>query len=215
MVGGQRSGLGSRTPDSKWLITCPFSIQKNGCWPSEKISHAQTASHTQRNRSLSAQIKAMNLSGRLVPNVFQSGCAIAGLLPNIHTSLAAVKRLKLMDSGAIHLIGSRLIEASTHAIEHLPSYLCDHCVYMCVHESTFVVLLLLYKARKAEVSELDTFGRCHQDIPHCNVSATQDEKNGGKLSPFRRQMSQLNVSTPLIPGGSLVTSRVFITCAPC
>jgi hypothetical protein len=27
-------------------------------------------------------------------------------LPNIHTSLAVVKRLKLMDSGDIHLMGS-------------------------------------------------------------------------------------------------------------
>lgn len=42
-----------------------------------------------------------------------------GLSPNIHTSLAEVKRLKLMDSGAIHLIGSRLIEAATSAIERL------------------------------------------------------------------------------------------------
>ena len=32
-------------------------------------------------------------------------------LPNIQTSLAVVKRLKLMDSGAIHFIGNRLTEA--------------------------------------------------------------------------------------------------------
>lgn len=31
--------------------------------------------------------------------------------PNIQTSLAVVKRLKLMDSGAIHLIGKRETEA--------------------------------------------------------------------------------------------------------
>ena len=31
--------------------------------------------------------------------------------PNIHTSLAEVKRLKFMDSGAIHLIGSFPLEA--------------------------------------------------------------------------------------------------------
>lgn len=31
--------------------------------------------------------------------------------PNIQTSLAEVKRLKLMDSGAIHLIGNRVTEA--------------------------------------------------------------------------------------------------------
>lgn len=33
-------------------------------------------------------------------------------LPNIQTSLAEVNRLKLIDSGAIHLIGIRLTEAS-------------------------------------------------------------------------------------------------------
>lgn len=32
--------------------------------------------------------------------------------PNIQTSLAVVKRLKLMDSGAIHLIGNRVIDAA-------------------------------------------------------------------------------------------------------
>lgn len=32
--------------------------------------------------------------------------------PNIHTSLAVVNRLKLMDSGAIHLIGNRVTEAA-------------------------------------------------------------------------------------------------------
>lgn len=32
-------------------------------------------------------------------------------LPNIHTSLAEVKRRKFMDSGAIHLIGSFPLEA--------------------------------------------------------------------------------------------------------
>lgn len=32
--------------------------------------------------------------------------------PNIQTSLAEVKRLKLMDSGAIHLMGNRLTEAA-------------------------------------------------------------------------------------------------------
>jgi hypothetical protein len=31
--------------------------------------------------------------------------------PNIQTSLAVVKRLKLIDSGAIHLIGNRVSEA--------------------------------------------------------------------------------------------------------
>lgn len=31
--------------------------------------------------------------------------------PNIQTSLAVVKRLKLMDSGAIHLIGNRETDA--------------------------------------------------------------------------------------------------------
>lgn len=34
------------------------------------------------------------------------------LLPNIHTSLAEVKRLKFIDSGAIHLIGSFPLEAA-------------------------------------------------------------------------------------------------------
>lgn len=33
-------------------------------------------------------------------------------LPNIHTSLEDVKRLKLIDSGAIHLIGSFPLEAT-------------------------------------------------------------------------------------------------------
>lgn len=32
--------------------------------------------------------------------------------PNIHTSLAVVNRLKLMDSGAIHLIGNRVTDAA-------------------------------------------------------------------------------------------------------
>lgn len=32
-------------------------------------------------------------------------------LPNIHTSLAEVKRRKLIDSGAIHLIGNFPLEA--------------------------------------------------------------------------------------------------------
>lgn len=32
-------------------------------------------------------------------------------IPNIHTSLAVVKRLKLMDSGAIHFIGSLPFDA--------------------------------------------------------------------------------------------------------
>lgn len=32
-------------------------------------------------------------------------------LPNIQTSLAVVNRLKLMDSGAIHLIGSLPLDA--------------------------------------------------------------------------------------------------------
>lgn len=32
--------------------------------------------------------------------------------PNIQTSLAVVKRLKLMDSGAIHLIGNRESDAA-------------------------------------------------------------------------------------------------------
>ncbi|TNN52596.1 hypothetical protein EYF80_037174 [Liparis tanakae] len=43
---GQRCGLGSRTPDSSWLITCPLSSQKNGCWAIEKISHAHTPGPT-------------------------------------------------------------------------------------------------------------------------------------------------------------------------
>lgn len=37
--------------------------------------------------------------------------------PNIQTSLAVVNRLKLMDSGAIHLIGSLPLEAETQKSE--------------------------------------------------------------------------------------------------
>lgn len=37
--------------------------------------------------------------------------------PNIQTSLAEVKRLKLMDSGAIHLIGNRLTDAAKERAE--------------------------------------------------------------------------------------------------
>lgn len=36
-------------------------------------------------------------------------------LPNIHTSLAEVKRRKLMDSGAIHLMGNFPLEATGKA----------------------------------------------------------------------------------------------------
>lgn len=56
---------------------------------------------------------------RLCGNTFSSTAAAALEMltvsrcfsPNIQTSLAVVKRLKLMDSGAIHLIGNRLAEA--------------------------------------------------------------------------------------------------------
>lgn len=55
---------------------------------------------------------------RLCGNTFSFTAAAPEMLiiskcssPNIQTSLAVVKRLKLMDSGAIHLIGNRLAEA--------------------------------------------------------------------------------------------------------
>lgn len=35
-------------------------------------------------------------------------------IPNIHTSLAVVKRLKLIDSGAIHFMGNLPLEAEIY-----------------------------------------------------------------------------------------------------
>lgn len=94
-----------------------------------------------------------------------------------------MKRLKLMDSGAIHLIGNRLIEAATHNFFFL---LCECTAEVNTDQkdlyvSTFVIFLLVHVARKAEVAELDAIRRRHQDVSHCNVSTTQ------KGVPFMKQ----------------------------
>lgn len=57
-------------------------------------------------------------------------------LPNIQTSLAVVNRLKLMDSGAIHLIGSLPLDAKKQKSEELRSLSsCRFCEIRCLAPS--------------------------------------------------------------------------------
>lgn len=99
--------------------------------------------------------------------------------PNIQTSLAVVKRLKLMDSGAIHLIGNRLIEAARRRDKTQEAETVLEVNFppeaarsgTATRHRTFIILLLVYVARQAEVAELDAFGRSHQHISHGDISA--------------------------------------------
>ena len=52
-------------------------------------------------------------------------------LPNIQTSLADVKRLKLIDSGAIHLIGSLV----TEAVRMTPDKKSFLVIYVCIQQN--------------------------------------------------------------------------------
>lgn len=119
-----------------------------------------------------------------------------------------------MDSGAIHLIGSRLIEAATCAIEHLQCCVCEHCVHVCVCRATFVVLLLLYEARKAKVSQPDTIRSGHQDVSHCNVS--KYKKKNAKNGHIQETNFEFDVSIECQHTSRRVASNLQgITCEPC
>lgn len=63
-------------------------------------------------------------------------------LPNIHTSLAVVNRLKLIDSGAIHLIGNLPLDAGIRSKDTL--HFTDHVRSIDKAELQKVVLVLLY-----------------------------------------------------------------------
>lgn len=80
--------------------------------------------------------------------------------PNIHTSLAVVNRLKLMDSGAIHLIGNRVTEAAEKwQIKTQPG---DLLLFSSPNEylkrvsGTFVVFFILDVSGQTEVSQFHT-----------------------------------------------------------
>lgn len=79
--------------------------------------------------------------------------------PNIQTSLAVVNRLKLMDSGAIHLIGNRVTEAVKK--QQIKKRQCGRLMFFfltrkpCVSTSrTFVVLFILDVSGQTKVSQL-------------------------------------------------------------
>jgi len=112
-------------------------------------------------------------------------------LPNIQTSLAVVKRLKLMDSGAIHLIGNLPLDAGewqwrelcyTSLISSVSIWAMNnngafsHLIkrkiqrLQSVYLVTFIIWAILHISWQTEVSQLYTVDRGHQHIPCCDVS---------------------------------------------
>lgn len=104
-----------------------------------------------------------------------------------------------MDSGAIHLIGSRLTEAA-HRKERdkkrlektektTPEVNLDAT-------GTFIIFLFVDVARQAEVAELDALGRSHKDVSHRDVPACGEPGQTTKWG--RKGKTKIHVFTPAV-----------------
>lgn len=69
-------------------------------------------------------------------------------VPNIQTSLAVVNRLKLMDSGAIHLIGSLPLDAEKQMQENKEFGSCEDCFFNLVLGGNLSVRKTFYLCNK-------------------------------------------------------------------
>lgn len=79
--------------------------------------------------------------------------------PNIHTSLAEVNLLKLIDSGAIHLMGSLPFEAGKkdlYSIDQSAAFKIIRIESLRVSAFTFIVGAVLHVSGQAKVSEHHT-----------------------------------------------------------
>lgn len=107
------------------------------------------------------------------------------ILPNIQTSLAVVNRLKLMDSGAIHLMGSLPFDAKTKLIIRIVvasvhSWKRDKLLLQAPQKRevtiiTFVIRAVFHVPWQTKVTQLHTVNCRHQHIPCCNVSAETNQ----------------------------------------
>lgn len=103
-VGGHCGGIANRSPFSILPITSLFFTPWKGLIPYIKISHI----HTPKKRWGGTDVIVNHRTHK-----YHTPDDVYLNWPNIQTSLAEVNLLKLMDSGAIHLIGSLPFEAET------------------------------------------------------------------------------------------------------
>lgn len=125
-------------------------------------------------------------------------------VPNIQTSLAVVKRRKLMDSGDIHLMGRRVTDAGGKdrgwswslvgtdqpqrrqrgltKVSTLTEPQPHHAAL------TFIIFLILDVPGEPKVTQLHTLRGGHQDVPDSNVPARRESLGwGGGMEQGRRR----------------------------
>lgn len=112
--------------------------------------------------------------------------------PNIQTSLAVVKRLKLMDSGDIHLMGRRVMDAAGGEADGGRARGCrgaEASPWPPRAPLTFIILLVLDVPGEPEVPQLHALRGGHQDVPHRDVPARRDpwlwRRAGPPLNPHQ------------------------------
>lgn len=117
-VGGHWGGMARRSPFSILPITSLFFTPWKGLIPNISISHIQTPIERKTEKQKhSYHLQQVEYIRKKQKQKSRNRNTTVLNLPNIQTSLAVVNRLKLMDSGAIHLIGSLPLDAITQKWE--------------------------------------------------------------------------------------------------